>query len=60
MDDFAATYYLRDDWTMPFSQWGIRSLVLPPDAPLVTALRSDPAWKQIYSDSLAVILTRRQ
>ena len=60
MDDFAATYYLRDDWTMPFSKWGIRSLVLPPDAPLVTALRSDPAWKQIYSDSQAVILTRRQ
>ena len=60
MDDFAATYYLRDSWTMPFSQWGIRSLVLPPDAPIVTALRSSPEWEQIYSDPQAVILTRRQ
>ena len=60
MDDFAATYYLRDNWTMPFSQWGIRSLVLPPDAPIVTALRSKPEWKQIYCDSQAVVLTLSQ
>lgn len=60
MDDFAASYYLRDDWGMPFQRWGICSLVLPPDAPLITALRSSPDWKQLYADSHAVILTRRQ
>jgi hypothetical protein len=60
MDDLAATYYLRDDWRMSFNRWGIQSLVLPPDAPLVTALRSGPDWKQIYADPQAVILTRRQ
>jgi hypothetical protein len=60
MDDFAATYYLRDDWSMPFTRYGIRSVVLPPDAPLVTALRSAPGWKQVYADTQAAILTRRQ
>ncbi len=60
MDDFAAAYYLTDDWRMPFQQWGIRTLILPPDAPLITALRPSPDWKQIYTDSQAVILTRRQ
>jgi hypothetical protein len=60
MDDLAATYYLRDDWRVSFNRWGIQSLVLPPDAPLVTALRSGPDWKQIYADPQAVILTRRQ
>jgi hypothetical protein len=60
MDDFAATFYLRDNWSVPFSQWGIRSLVLPPDAPIVTALRLKPEWKLIYADSQAVILTLSQ
>jgi hypothetical protein len=60
MDDLAATYYLRGDWRVSFNRWGMQSLVLPPDAPLVTALRSSPDWKQIYADPQAVILTRRQ
>jgi hypothetical protein len=60
MDDFAATYYLTDDWKMPFNRWGIRTLILPPDAPLITALRLNQDWQQIYADSQAVILTRRQ
>jgi len=24
MNDFAASYYLRDDWDIPFKRWGIR------------------------------------
>jgi hypothetical protein len=60
MEDFAATYYLTDDWSMPFTRWDIRTVVLPPDAPLITALRADPGWKQIYGDAEAVVLTRRQ
>jgi hypothetical protein len=59
MTDFGACYYLTDDWKKSLRTWGIRTLVLPPDAPLITALRSGPEWKQIYVDSEAVILTRR-
>jgi hypothetical protein len=60
MDEFAATYHLGNDWNMPFNRWGIRSVVLPPDAPLATALRVGPDWQEIYADSRAVILTKRQ
>jgi hypothetical protein len=59
MTDFGACYYLTDNWKKTLEQWGIRTVVLPPDAPLITALRSNQDWKQIFSDSQAVILTKR-
>ena len=58
MDDFAASYHLSDNWRHPMESWGIRTIVLPPDAPLVTALRSNPGWKQIYADSQVTVLTQ--
>ena len=60
MNDLATTYYLKgDSWRSPFEKWGIRTVVLPPDAPLVTALRALPDWEAIYSDKQAVILIRK-
>jgi hypothetical protein len=60
MDDLATTYYLRgDSWRNPFEKWGIRTVVLPPDAPLVTALRELPDWETVYADSQAVVLTKK-
>jgi len=59
MDDFYATYHLTDGWKRPIQRWQIRTVVLPPDAPLITALRSQPGWKQIYADSQAVIFIRK-
>jgi hypothetical protein len=59
MDAFASTYYVRGkSWAAPLEQWSIRSVVLPPDAPLLTALDSTPGWKRVYSDSQAVILRK--
>ncbi len=58
MTDFSACYYLTDDWRKSLQTWGIRTLVLPPDAPLIIALRIRPEWKQVYADPEAVILTR--
>jgi hypothetical protein len=60
MEDLATTYYLKgDSWRSPFEKWGIRTVVLPPDAPLVIALRALPDWETIYVDRQAVILTRK-
>jgi hypothetical protein len=60
MDQLATTYYLRGDlWQSQFAKYGIRTVVLPPDAPLVTGLRGSPDWKTIYSDKQAVVLTRK-
>ena len=60
MDDFSATYHLTDGWKRPIEQWHIRTILLPPDAPLATALRSQAGWKEIYADSQSVILTQTQ
>jgi hypothetical protein len=57
LDDFAASYYLNRHWREPLRQWDIHTVILPWDAPLVTALRSTSGWRQIYADSQAVILT---
>lgn len=58
MDDRAAIYHLTGTaWRERMQQWQIRTVILPPDAPLVAALRSQPDWKQIYADSQAVVLT---
>jgi len=60
MDDLATTFYLRgDSWRSPLEKWGIRTVVLPPDAPLVTALRALPDWETMYADNQAVVLTRK-
>lgn len=59
MDELASAYYLRGgSWRGLFEKWDIRTVVLPPDAPLVTALSALPDWKAIYSDDQAVILTK--
>jgi hypothetical protein len=57
LDEFAASYYLKQHWREPLRKWGIRTVFLPRDAPLVTALLSTPGWKRIYVDSQGVILT---
>src|SRR5438067_8722649 len=56
MNEFAASYYLAGDWRKSLRTWGIRTIVLPPDAPLVTALQSQPGWRRTYADSQAVVL----
>lgn len=59
MNDFASTYYLRGtSWQSPLERWNIRTVALPPDSPLVTALQSMPGWKTVFSDRQAVVLTR--
>jgi hypothetical protein len=60
MEDLATTYYMKgDSWRSPFEKWGIRTVALPPDAPVVAALRALPEWETIYSDNQAVVLTRK-
>ena len=60
MNNLAAVYYLKGNaWQSTFAQWGIRTVALPPDAPLVTALRALPEWETIYSDDQAVVLTKK-
>ena len=59
LEKFAETYQVRARWREQLGRWDIRTVLLPPDAPLVSALLMDPQWIQLYADPVAVILTRR-
>ena len=59
VDDFYAAYHLTGGWKGTIQQWQIRTVILPPDAPLINALQSQADWRQIYADSQAVLLTRK-
>jgi hypothetical protein len=59
LDEFASVYYLKGQtWRTPLERWNIQTVVLPPDAPLVTALGTLPGWRQVFADRQAVVLTR--
>ncbi len=56
LDQFAATYQLSGpSWRAALDRWGIQTVLLPPDAPIVSALRLSPNWKQVYGDPQTVI-----
>lgn len=59
LQNLASIYFVGNEWQSKFDAWGIRSVLLPPSAPLAEALRLRPGWKQVYADSQAVILTRK-
>ncbi len=59
LHDFARTYYVTDpDWERPIRDWRIQTVILPPDAPLIAALKLSHRWDEVYVDSQAIILTR--
>jgi hypothetical protein len=58
LDDMASIYFAQGEWQRRFEPWQIQTVLLPPDAPLATILRSRAGWKMVYSDSKAIILTR--
>lgn len=59
LEEFASAYHLRGEfWRAPLEKWHVQTVVLPPDAPLITALCSSSDWRQVFSDRQAVVLTR--
>lgn len=58
LDNLAKMYFVQNQWQQKFDAWQIRTVMLPPDAPLIAALRLRSGWKQVYEDKQAVILER--
>lgn len=60
MDNLAAAYYLKGSaWRTLLETWGIRTVVLPPDAPVVTALRGSRDWQAVYADEHVVVFVKK-
>jgi hypothetical protein len=61
LNEFAGTYYVTDPkWGEHIQHWKIQTILLPPDAPLVAALKLSHEWTEVYTDAQAAILTRTQ
>lgn len=60
LDNLAGMYFVQNQWQQKFDAWQIRTVMLPPEAPLIAALRLQSGWKQVYEDKQAVILERTE
>jgi len=53
------TYDGLNDWRKSLDKYGIQTLIIGPDAPLATLLRTDSAWSKVYEDNQATIFLRK-
>ena len=58
MKDFGDANSLTDDWHGVLERWKIRTIILKPGSPLLTALRASSKWKPLYSDSQATVMAQ--
>jgi len=52
------TYDGAGDWNNSLDSYGIRTVLISPDAPLASLLRNDGKWKVVYEDNDAIIFSR--
>jgi hypothetical protein len=53
------TYDGAGDWASSLDRYGIKTVLISPDAPLASLLRNDQGkWKVVYEDNDAVIFNR--
>jgi len=59
IDRYARMFEARSGWREEFERWNFTHALLPPDAPLVSALEAS-GWHELYRDRTAVLLAGRQ
>jgi len=52
------TYDGRVGWREQLERLAVQTVLIDPNAPLASLLRSEPGWQKIYEDKQAVIFTR--
>jgi len=58
VEDHFRTYGLIGDWRRELECWKIRTVVVPPTAPIANALSTDKLWREVFRDSQATVFTR--
>jgi hypothetical protein len=56
MEGYSRLTQLMPGWTQEFNRWEFTHALLPPDFPLVPALK-EHGWQEIYRDRTAVLLS---
>jgi hypothetical protein len=47
------------NWREPLESYGVRTVIIKPDAPLASLLRQDASWRSVYEDQQAVIFFKQ-
>jgi len=58
MDKFSTTVRGQGRWRQPLQEYGIRTVIIPPDSGLAGLLRLDKNWHAAFEDKQAVIFVR--
>jgi hypothetical protein len=59
VDRYMSTWWLKPGWKQRLDSDGVDTVIAASGASMIGELAKDPAWKRVYSDSVAVILRRR-
>jgi hypothetical protein len=58
LEQYAHAYYLTDNWDGLLNRYDVQTVVLPPDAPVVTGLTTLRHWRVLYRDQQSVIVAK--
>ncbi|MCA1594175.1 MAG: hypothetical protein LC754_16425 [Acidobacteria bacterium] len=58
MEEFMATHDGATKWREPLERYGVRTVIVAPNAPLASLLRQEDGWRKAFEDAQAVIFIR--
>jgi hypothetical protein len=58
IEEFLATHDGETNWRDPLNKYGVRTVLVKPDAGLASLLRQEQGWQRVFEDSQAVVFTR--
>ncbi|HTS28501.1 MAG TPA: hypothetical protein VMH81_21655 [Bryobacteraceae bacterium] len=63
-DDFEYKYIdilnVHEGWEKYLTQFGVDTILMPPDAPLTGALKESSHWRKVYDDGVALVFCQTQ
>ena len=63
-DDFEQKYIdilnVSDGWEKTLAQFGVDTILMPPNTPLTGALKESSRWRMVYDDGIAVVFFHAQ
>ena len=59
IEEFLATHAGETNWQEPLNKYGVRTVLVKPDAALASLLRREQNWQKVFEDNQAVIFVRQ-
>jgi hypothetical protein len=59
IEEFLATHDGEPHWQESLNKYGVRTVLIKPDAALASLLRQEQGWQKVFEDSKAIIFVKR-